>query len=154
MTKSAPQIHMRNAAKRATAFLVGCTMLCFVPLIAQAQEGKVNLYFQKNTMSADIDGAPLKAVLAEIKEKTGISFKTWFGGDQTLNEKVSVRFRRLSVKEGLERILSKVNHSIVLKGSEVSGVMLFGKPGKPDRRRPRGPQRRTPRSPRRRSKVD
>jgi hypothetical protein len=145
---------MFNVAKTATILSVGFITLCVLSTFGQAQEGKVDLYFQKDTMAADIDSASLRAILSKMEEKRGIYYKTCFGGDQTLNENVSVHFRGLSVKEGLERILSKVNHSLVLKGSAVAGVMLFGKPGKPDRRRLRGPQRRRPSSPRRRSRVD
>ena len=145
-----PIIHMFNAAKTATTLLIGSLMICLLPRFALTQEGKVNLLIDKNTLSADIEGASLEAVLTQIRQKTGLYYKTWFGGNQTLSEKVSVRFNRLSFKEGLERILSNVNHSLVLEGSSVAGVMLFGKPGQPDRTRrpstrarPVNPQRRT-----------
>jgi hypothetical protein len=138
---------MSNAARTASTVLIGFFALCVLSSSTPAQEGKVNLYFENDTLSADIEAASLRSILNKVKEKRGIGYQTWFGGDQTLNEKVSVRFRRLSVKEGLERILSNVNYSLVLEGSSVSSVMLFGKPGKPDRTRRTSPRRR--RQPRR-----
>jgi hypothetical protein len=145
---------MFNAAKTASMLLIGCLVLFVLSDLPLAQEGKVNLYFEKDTLTADIEGASLKAVLNKIKEKRGIGYQTWFGGNHTLNEKVSVHFRRLSIKEGLERILSKVNYSLVLEGSSVASVMLFGKPGKPDRTRRTRPRRRRPPSRPRRSGAD
>jgi hypothetical protein len=92
-----------------------------------AQEGSIYLDFRNQTLSADIEQTPLRAILTRIKEEEGIWYKACLRGEPTLNQQVSVKFRRLTIKDGLERILSNVNHSLVLKGSDVVGVMLFGK---------------------------
>jgi len=141
------KIIMFKVARTALILLAGPLVLFLTSVSAQAQEGKVKLNFEKETLSADIEQAPLRAVLNRIKEKKGIWYSTWFKGESTLNEKVSVQFRRLPIKDGLERILSDVNHSLVLQGSGVVGVMLFGKE---DRTRQPSPRRRSRPSPRRR----
>ena len=90
------------------------------------EEGTVKLEFKGDTLSADIDKAPLRDVLAKFEKERGIWHKTWFKGRSTLNSEISVQFDDLSIKEGLQRILSDVNFTFVLEGSKVVGVMLFG----------------------------
>ena len=99
------------------------------PRLIQAQAKRVELNFNHQTLSAKIREAPLREVIATI-EKKGIWFKLWFKGKESvLNEKVSVRFKGLPVKEGLERILSTLNHCLVFDNNGVlSGVILLGKP--------------------------
>jgi hypothetical protein len=131
---------MFRVARTVLILFVGLPVLFLIPVSAQTQEGKVKLNFEKQTLSANIEQAPLRAVLNRIKDKAGIWYTTWFKGESTLNEKVSVQFRRLPIKDGLERILSDVNHSLVLEGPGVVGVMLFGKQ---DRTRRSSPRRRS-----------
>ena len=98
----------------------------------------------RRTLSAKIREAPLREVIATI-EKKGIWFKLWFEGKESvLNEKVSIRFKGLPLKKGLERILSTLNHCLVFDhNGVVSGVILLGKP---ERRITRSARRiRTPR---------
>jgi hypothetical protein len=111
---------------------------------AQAQTKRIEVNFSHRTLSAMIREAPLREVIAAI-EKKGIWFKLWFKGKESvLNEKVSVRFKGLPLKEGLERILSTLNHCLVFDHNGVlSGVILLGKP---ERRTTRSTRRiRTPR---------
>lgn len=130
-----------NASLKARIPIASFLLVLSLGVSGMAQEGKIRLDFRKENFSADIEQASLRAVLAEIKEKSGIWHKTWLEGEASLNEKVSVRFSRLRIKDGLERILSDVNHSLVLEGSSVVGVMLFGKV---DKRRPAPTTRRRP----------
>ena len=118
------------------------------PRPSQAETKTVELKFNHQTLSAKIREAPLREVIATI-EKKGIWFKLWFKGKESvLNEKVSVRFKGLPLKEGLERILSTLNHSLVFDSNGIlSGVILLGKPTRGitrSTRRTRTP-RRTPR---------
>lgn len=73
--------------------------------------------------SAHVEDSSLKAVAEEIESKTGI----WFKSDGALpEEKVSVEFEGLPFEDGLERILSKVNYSLVSdEEDEIVGVFLF-----------------------------
>ena len=110
----------------------------------QAQTRRVDLNLNRRTLSAKIREAPLREVIATI-EKKGIWFKLWFEGKESvLNEKVSIRFKGLPLKKGLERILSTLNHCLVFDhNGVVSGVILLGKP---ERRITRSARRiRTPR---------
>jgi hypothetical protein len=118
---------MFSVARSAFILLAGPILLFLTSVSAESQEGTVNLNFERDTLSADIEQAPLGAVLDRIREEEGIWYQTWLKGESTLKEEVSVQFRRLPIKDGLERILSDVNHSLVLEGSGVVGVMLFGK---------------------------
>ena len=96
-------------------------------ILAQAKRIEVN--FSHRTLSARIREAPLREVIEAI-EKKGIWFKLWFKGKESvLNEKVSVRFKSLPLKKGMERILSTLNHCLVFDHNGVlSGVILLGKP--------------------------
>jgi hypothetical protein len=97
---------------------------------ASGEQGKIELDFVNQSLSATIMDAPLKTVIAEIQEEEGVWFKLWLRGeDSVLDEKVSVRFKNLPVKEGLERIFSPLNHCLVFgQDGQLSGVVLFGKP--------------------------
>ncbi len=122
-------------------FLLGCNS-------ASAEQRKIELDFVNQTLSATIKGAPLRTVIAEIEEEEGVWFKLWLRGeDSVLDEKVSVRFKNLPVKDGLGRIFSQLNHCLVFdQDGKLSGVVLFGKP-EPRRdwsRRRRVTPRRTP----------
>ncbi len=86
----------------------------------------------------DIEDALLRDVLERIKEKRGIWFKAWSRGKAVLDEKVSVYFKQQPIKEGLDRILSGINHCLIFEQHSIVGVMLFGKP---DKRRYRGRRR-------------
>jgi hypothetical protein len=110
----------------------------------QAETRRIELKVNHQTISAKIMEAPLRDIIATI-EKKGIWFKLWFKGKESvLNEKVSVRFKGLPLKEGLERILSSLNHCLIFDHNGVlSGVILLGKP---ERRTTRSTSRtRTPR---------
>jgi hypothetical protein len=115
---------------------------------ASAEPRRIELDFSNQTLSAKIKSAPLRTVIAEIEEEEGVWFKLWLEGeDSVLDEKVSVRFKDLPVKDGLERIFSPLNHCLVFdQNGKLLGVVLFGKPEprRDWRRRRRITPRRTP----------
>ena len=115
---------------------------------ASGEPRKIELDFNNQMLSATIKSAPLRTVIAEIEEEKGVWFKLWLKGENSvLDEKVSVRFKNLPVKEGLERIFSPLNHCLVFdQDGTLSGVVLFGKPEprRDWRRRRRVTPRRTP----------
>jgi len=73
--------------------------------------------------SARVEDSSLKAVAEEIESKTGIWFKS---AGALPEEKISVDFEGLPFENGLERILSKVNYSLVFDDEDqIAGVFLF-----------------------------
>jgi hypothetical protein len=109
-----------------------------------AEPGKIELDFNHQTLSATIKNAPLRNVIAEIKKEKGVWFKLWLRGKESiLDEKYSVQFKELPVKDGIERIFSPLNYSLVFdQNDDLLGVVLLGKP---DKRRYGGSRRTTTR---------
>jgi len=96
-----------------------------------AEEGYIDLDFGNRTLSANITEAPLRAVIREIKkEKERIWFRIWLKESKvSLYEKVSVQFKDLPIRDGLKRILSTMNHSLIFDNhGNLLGVFLLGKP--------------------------
>jgi len=88
--------------------------------------------FRKEAISAKIRDARLRSVIDRIREEKGVWFKLWLKGKESvLDERLSVQFKDLPVKDGLERILSPLNHCLVFdQNGDLLGVVLFGKPEK------------------------
>jgi hypothetical protein len=116
-------------------------------LIADGQ--RIDLEFSDQNLSAMIREAPIRDIIAELKKEKGIWFKLWCKGSEfVLDEKVTMQFSDLSVEEGLARIFSSMNYSLVFdEDDDVIGVVLLGKYQKTRRVRRRSLQysRRTPR---------
>lgn len=121
---------MRKVTKAILAFFATFVLFFSLSTLTLAQGRRIYLDFRNQTLSANIEDAPLRDVLTRIKEKKGIWFKACLKGESSLDEKVSVRFRNLPIQSGLERILSGMNHCLFFEKRRVMGVMLFGKPGK------------------------
>ena len=142
---------MHKVSKAILTFIVASLLVFLSSTIMLADEGYVDLDFGNRSLSANIREAPLRAVIGEIKkEKEGIWFRIWLkGGKVSLDEKVSVQFKDLPIRNALKRILSKMNHSLIFDNhGKLLGVFLLGKPARArDRSRRRGvaPKRRTPR---------
>jgi hypothetical protein len=116
---------------KASIALLWVFILCLLGYNStSAEPRRIELDFVNQALSATIKSAPLKTVIAEIEEEEGVWFKLWLRGeDSVLDEKISVRFKNLPVKEGLERIFSPFNHCLVYdQDGKLSGVILFGKP--------------------------
>ena len=138
-----------NSRIAVRAFVVAFCLLFLACGLTAAQEGGIKLDFKGRTCSADVDQAPLREVLDRVKEERGIWYKAWSTSQPAIDEEISVHFKELPIKEGLERLLSDVNHTLVFEGTSLVGVMIFGKPAPT---RYSGGTRRTPsrRYPRRR----
>lgn len=138
---------MHKMSKPILVLFLSLIVLLFLRGVVSAQEKRLYLAFDQGRLTANIKNTPLKAVLDRIKEQRSIYFDKGFMRDSSLlDNDVSVQFTNLPVQDGLERILSGINHSLFLKGDSVEGVMLLGKPGKRIYRAPRRTvQRRTPR---------
>jgi type II secretory pathway component GspD/PulD (secretin) len=80
-------------------------------LIVVADSGESNtLVFQGATVTANLKEAPLKTVFEKVQKETGIWFRVV---ESELDERVSIKFENLSVKEGLKRILRTMNYSFL-----------------------------------------
>jgi hypothetical protein len=121
--------------------------LLFLCGVVSADEKRLYLAFDQGRVTANIKNTPLKAILNQIKKQRSIYFDKGFMRDPSLlDNDVSVQFTNLPIRNGLERILSGINHSLIFKGDRVEGVMLLGEPGKRIYRPTRQTfQRRTPR---------
>ncbi|MBL7174894.1 MAG: hypothetical protein ISS66_03610 [Desulfobacteraceae bacterium] len=131
---------------RATLIFIATSLLFFLlspPILAEAE--KIELVFKNQTLSAKVREASLSSVIEKIKGKKGVWFKVWAKGKKFLFEKFSVQFKGLSVQDGMRRILSGINHSMIFdKNGELLGVILLGKPDRKwsrYRRRPVVPRR-------------
>lgn len=93
-------------------------------------QNELSIRFEKNVVSADIREASLSVVLEAIRTEKGIWLETGFlKDDSLLDEQISLKFEEVSIQDGLERILSGVNHCLVFEAGSIAGVMLFGKTG-------------------------
>jgi hypothetical protein len=97
--------------------------------------------FEEEAFSAHVEELPLKAVTGKIESETGI----WFEASEALlQERVSVVFDELSFEDGLSRILSNLNFSLVFdEDEEIIGVFLFRRLDARDKQRITGAQGRS-----------
>jgi hypothetical protein len=114
----------------------------------------LGLFFCQNALSAEAvsvkDGLlsvnlkdnSLLEVARDIEKQSGV----WFRGDETLfQEKISVTFNDLPLEEGLKRILTNLNYSLMFDNkNKVAGVMVMGE-GKPAGAQPGRPGAQPPR---------
>jgi len=141
-----------NKVSKAILTLIVASLLVFLSsAISVAEEGYIDLDFGNGTLSANIKEAPLRAVIGEIeKQKKGIWFRIWLKESKvSLDEKVSMQFKNLAIRDGLKRILSTMNHSLIFDNhGKLLGVFLLGKPARARgraRRRAVAPRKRPPR---------
>ena len=92
--------------------------ICQNALCAEAVSVKDGL------LSVNLKETSLLDVARDIEKQSGV----WFRGDETLfQEKISVTFNDLPLEEGLKRILTNLNYSLMFDGkNKVAGVMVMG----------------------------
>ena len=93
-------------------------------------------------LSVNLKDNSLLEVARDIEKQSGV----WFRGDETLfQEKISVTFNDLPLEEGLKRILTNLNYSLMFDNkNKVAGVMVMGE-GKPAGTQPARPGAQPPR---------
>ena len=88
------------------------------------------------SLSVNLKDTSLLEVARDIEKQSGV----WFRGDETLfQEKISVTFNDLTLEEGLKRILTNLNYSLMFDTkNKIAGVMVMGEgnpagaqPGRP-----------------------
>ena len=91
----------------------------------QAQGKTINLTLENDTISADLKNARLGDILENLNKERGI---WWKGQESVLEEKVTVQFAKLSLREGIERILGSMDHCLIFEQDKgLVGVFLTGK---------------------------
>jgi len=106
--------------------ILSAVLLLFLfglPCPAKAGNGVIDLRFSNNTLSVHLVKASMKAVLDRIASQR----KIWIKGTERVQDReISVRFESLSLQKALRRILSQVNHCVVMGSSKkVKGVILL-----------------------------
>lgn len=113
--------------KNAMVFLSLTTILVlsnYLIVVADSEESNT-LVFQRATVTAHLKEAPLKTVFEKVQKETGIWFRVV---ESELDERVSIQFENLSVKEGLKRILRTMNYSFLFdQDNNIVGAFVFGK---------------------------
>jgi hypothetical protein len=115
------------------AALIGCSFFFFVcPNAFCADPVRV----KDGLLSVNLKDTSLLDVARDIEKQSGV----WFRGDEALfQEKISVTFSDLSLEEGLKRILTNLNYSLMFDNKhKVAGVMVMGE-GKPAGAQPARP---------------
>ena len=99
-----------HPVKPATRFIF-LLSLCFLALTPpRGHTADVRLVFKGPRITARLLDAPLEEVVAALKKERG----AWFRGEDVLEGRtVSVKFKELSIREGIERIFSEVNHCFI-----------------------------------------
>ena len=116
--------------KTSITILIACLFFLNGLSFTQAQGSTINLTLEGDTISADLKGARLGDILENLNKERGI---WWKGQESVLEEKVTVQFTKLSLKEGIERILGSMDHCLIFnQDGGLAGVFLTGK-GKPER---------------------
>jgi hypothetical protein len=121
------------------SLIVSCMLgffLCQNALCVEAVSVKDGL------LSVNLKDNSLLEVARDIEKQSGV----WFRGDETLfQEKISVTFTDLPLEEGLKRILTNLNYSLMFDArNKVAGVMVMGE-GKPAGAQPGRPGAQPPR---------
>jgi hypothetical protein len=107
------------------AAVTAILMILFYFIMDAAGQEKNKLVFQGETFSATLVEEPLKNVFEKIQKQTEIRFRI---SESELDERVSVQFERLTVREGLRRILRTMNYSLLFnQKNKLIGVFVFGK---------------------------
>ena len=92
---------------------------------ASTDNQRMDIVFNDQTMSADLENVTLRQILEKIKSEKGM----WFTGNEpVLEERVSVQFKNSPMQEALQRILFDINHVLFFDNDEkLVGVIILGK---------------------------
>ena len=93
-------------------------------MVSAREEGNI-LVFQGATFSAILVEEPLKHVFEKVQKETGVWFRA---SESELAERVSVQFEKLTVEEGLRRILHSMNYGLLFdQNKNLIGAFVFEK---------------------------
>jgi hypothetical protein len=118
---------------RDSVFTVLITILLIFgcPNVSAANEESNILVLRRAALTANLHEESLKNVFEWLHKETGIWFRV---AEPELDEKVSVQFENLSIREGLKRILHTMNYSLLFdQNNNLLGVFVFGKANRTER---------------------
>jgi len=105
--------------------LMICLFFFGVISLVLAGAGDIDLTVEDETLSARLRGIPLKIILEKLERERGIRFR---GDSSLLEEEVTVQFTQLPFVEGLKKILTTMNYSLIYgKNGKLVGVIVIGK---------------------------
>jgi len=105
--------------------LIALLVIFFYPIVFVASEEWNTLIFQGETLTAILEEESLENIFEKFQKETGIWFRV---PESELDERVSVQFENLSIKEGLKRILRTMNYSLLFdQDNNLIGAFVFGK---------------------------
>ena len=115
--------------KALICILASCSFLVIALSPFPASGRTIDLTIEGDALSANLKGTPLKEILEELEKETGIFWRVYEG---VLDERVTVQFEALSLKNGLKRILSSTNYCLVFDSKErLNSVIIVGRKGLP-----------------------
>lgn len=135
--------HNMVLKKLKTVFCAGLVVSSFVGLfVYQYALCAEAVNVRDGLLSVNLKDTSLLEVARDIEKQSGV----WFRGDETLfQEKISVSFNDLPLEEGLKRILTNLNYSLMFDTkNKVAGVVVMGE-GKPAGTQPARPGAQPPR---------
>lgn len=110
---------------KSTKTITCLTAICAVfALVGTSWGSQVNIRIKRDKIDADLNRAPLRAVLADISAKSGIQVYI----EKGLGGNVTAMFSNLSLEEGLKRVLADYSNSMIFSkaktGPERGKIML------------------------------
>ena len=89
--------------------------------------GQININIKSDKIDADLSEAPLRTILSDLSNKTGIQVHI----EKGLEGNISTRFSSLSLEEGIKRILSNYSSSMIFTKTKekirLSEIKVFKK---------------------------
>jgi hypothetical protein len=96
----------------------GLLLVVFALIHGEVRAREMEISYEEGYLSVLLEDADLERVLTVVAEKTGISLDL----PEDLKQVVTVEFDRISLEEGLYRILRDVNHVLIFSPSEGQGA--------------------------------
>jgi hypothetical protein len=118
---------MISASKMSKTIVISIAILLLFlnTSVAVSKNEAINMQFDGQTMSAEFQEVPLRAILEHLSKEKGI----WFKADESLlDEKISTSFKNLPLGKGLQRIFTRIDHVLFFdQSNKVRGIMILGK---------------------------
>ncbi len=119
---------MKSSGKgkeRVMVVLLACSVfLCVESGRVLAQPTPVAIEVHRETMTARLHQVPLKAVLQELQQQTGLKYTV---APEEADRPISVEFTAWPLRKGLSRILAEVNHAISFDANGMPVQVIIAK---------------------------
>jgi type II secretory pathway component GspD/PulD (secretin) len=127
-----------SGTTKAGVFLLFIFWVYLIPpynlLYAQSSYQKLQISYDKNSITISARDADLKTVLVKLADKTD----TYIKFSNSLKKKITIQLTETSLQEALRRLLKGYNHFILYSGTnkkqaEISGVYVLTRVKEPRR---------------------